>query len=293
MNIDNLEKVQPANVETSPKSAENEISTEELARQAVNRETENAKIQAAMAAEQQVPEKINQAREEIQNLSAAENKMDAEKVEALPQTPAEQRLFENLGYNQETLAQAKEEFSKLPAAEAYNKFQLLSLEKTKGFLSKKQNELLAGGKNDAKKNELNIILSKLDSTLKSATDLSKGGNALKEYAEIMTDHVNKGGDGYMLMDSLDKTYKDSGYKAGLFNSKKVYQSFQEDLAGNILTPEQQNALEVIGKETRKESPDTAAGALASGISQSGAKMEKVGSRQTAQEIFDKKFKQAA
>jgi len=207
------------------------------------------------------------------------------KVESMPQTEAEKRLYENVGYDVESLTSDKEAFAKMSNAEMYNALQIKTLEKTKAFLVNAgkgvKPEDIAG---------LNLVLKKINSVLEGAAN-NKGDNALKGYADIMKENVNKKADGYMAYDGLSKLYSKSGYDSSMFNSGKVYESFQNDLAESVLTKDQQEAFSKMQKEATKNSGNKASSFAAGGMSQK-MKVEPIFSSKTTQELGAKYNKAA-
>lgn len=210
------------------------------------------------------------------------------KIESMPKTDSEKRLKENVGVNMEELEAKKAEFAGLSNAEMYNKFQTLTLEKTKAFLVAAGQEL-----KPSEKGELNLVLKKINSTLEAIELGQKNGkgSAIKGYAEVMKENVNKKADGYMAFDNLSKVYKKAGYESSLFNGSKVYESFQNDLAEGVLTKDQQEAFAKMQKEATKNSGNTAASFAAGGMSQK-MQIEPIFSSKTTEEL-GQKYKKAA
>ncbi len=224
------------------------------------------------------------AREEI---NAMKSEVIPGKIESLPKTPAEKRLFENVGYDSETLAADKEAFSKLSNAEMYNKFQLLTLDKTWDFLAKAKE-----GLKPADKRDLSGVFAGLNVIGKAYALGSKSDNALRGYAELMTEHANKKPDGYMQFDGLRKVYKQAGYESSMFNGDKVFDSFQKDLAESVLTEEQRKAFAEMEKQANKAGGNSATAFAASGMSQK-IKVAPIFSRRNVHELAGEKVEKAA
>jgi len=266
------------------------------------------------------------------------------KVESMPQTAAEKRLYENVGYDVESLTSDKEAFAKMSNSEMYNNFQKLTLENTKKFVEKemlsKIRETLPkifGMEDVAKMSDqemyakfkeaikvlprddggreasivkvkafmdklgkvsggdevraLNLVTKNIDSSL-SLFSKNPKGRAIKGYAEIMDENVNKKADGYMAYDGLTKLYKKSGYDSSIFNKNKVYDSFQNDLAESLLNKDQQETFAKMQKEATRNSGNKASTFATGGMSQKIG-VEPIFSRKTIYEMTGEKAPEVA
>jgi len=196
-----------------------------------------------------------------------------------PKTDSEKRLFENLGYDADTLAEKKRQFASMSSEQMYNEAQILTIKETVKFLEKSLDTL---GKEDQKR--LRFTINKMAGSLKTgalAGDPSRLG-AIKSYKGSIVDYYNKGFESNNF-DGLSKLYKKAGYKSGLFASGD-YGKFQEDLLQNILTPEQQKTFKAVEKKADLESGATISGAATS--FGSGTKTNLV-SAKTPKEIIEK------
>ncbi len=204
---------------------------------------------------------VSKTSEEIKRMS--EGEMMKGKIESMPQNPAQERLFKNVGFDAESLAATKAEFSKLSSAEAYNKFQTLTLEKTGDFLMNAGKDL-----KPADKGAINLLLRVINSNLEAAS-MNKKGNALRPYSFII-DRANHKPDGYMVLDGLSKLYAKNGYDdrgflARNFGSADVpFENFQKDLA-EVLTDQQKEDIFKMAKVAEKNAKNY--GGARAGITQ--------------------------
>jgi hypothetical protein len=206
------------------------------------------------------------------------------KVESMPKTAAEKRLYENVGYDAEALDGDKETFSKMSNSEMYNKFQILTLQKTKDFLRNSLEGLKEEDKIGAEK-----VMNKINATLKTIG--SENNRATKGYSEIIKENVNNLNNSN-IWDGMSKLYSKSGYDSSMWNSRKVYDSFQNDLAENVLTKEQQEALVNMQKEANRNSGNSASSTLVGGMNQR-VQLASVFSSKTTHELAGEKMKEVA
>ncbi|MEI7620223.1 MAG: hypothetical protein WCJ57_01490 [Candidatus Falkowbacteria bacterium] len=276
MSMENLKKQET--VESNSKESESTIfKAEAPSQEAAEKLAKDLEKAGAVIAE---------TSNEIRKMAGGE--MIKGKVESMPQTEAEKRLYENVGFDAESLEAAKAEFAGLSSVEAYNKFQILSLEKTQDFL------MTIGRKtfSPSEKGGANLLLAKIGSVLKTAE--MKKDQALRPYPALIQ-HANKKTDGYMALDGLSKFYAKNGYDdrgflaRNLGSSDTPFENFQKDLAESILTEQQQEDIMMMAKEAEKKAGNSAGAFAAGGITQK-VMMESVFSRKTVNEIApDKKI----
>jgi hypothetical protein len=178
-------------------------------------------------------EAINSVREQIG--TAADLKPMAGKIESLPQTEAQQRLFDNLGYSAESLAKDKESFSGLTNGELYNKTQAITLQRTVDFMKNIKGDL------DTKQQaQLTRLMNSIQLQVNEInTEAPK--KALKDYPSMMK--ILNTPTGTSVYSGLSDLFKKAGYKTSFFNSKAGFENFQKDLSSELLSVEQQQALE--------------------------------------------------
>jgi len=187
-------------------------------------------------------EAISSVREQIG--SSADLKPMAGKIESLPQTEAQQRLFDNLGYSAESLAKDKESFSGLTNSELYNKTQAITLQRTVDFMKNIKGDL------DTKQQ---VQLTRLMNSIQlqvNEINAEAPKKALKDYPNMMK--ILNTPTGTSVYSGLSDLFKKAGYKTSFFNSKAGFENFQKDLSSELLSAEQQEALETMEEVVSKK-----------------------------------------
>ncbi|MEI7452187.1 MAG: hypothetical protein WCK37_03185 [Candidatus Falkowbacteria bacterium] len=224
-------------------------------------------------------EAISSVREQIS--TSADLKPMAGKLESLPQTAEQKRLFDNIGYSAESLAKDKESFSGLTGGNLYNKTQVITLQRTVDFMKN-----IKGDLDPKQQTQLTRLMNSVQLQV-NEINAEAPKKALKDYPTMMK--ILNTPTGTSVYSGLSDIFKKAGYKTSFFNSKAGFENFQKDLSSELLSSEQQEELanmeEIVAKQGNKATSNknvSMGGSIGSG---GGSKMkESIYSSMSAEEL---------
>lgn len=235
--IKNLEN----KIEENTKKSENEITI-------IKGVEKNPNIKDGENEKKELAEESIKNEETIKKIQSEIKKMDTKKSEEekeeekinLPLNEFEIRVFENLGYDRNSIDEMKNKFEKMPLEEVYNEIQILSVEEIMKFLENK------------KESQSKMLINKLKIILKELKTINDNGDTIKSFNNII-ENANEATSS-VLMENLNKALKEYGYKGkilGIFGKKNSVESFQEDLIKTFLNEENREKFESLENIIKK------------------------------------------
>lgn len=175
---------------------------------------DNGNAAQALINEEPVKETLERTRREINETS--------------PEVALAKENLLKLGYTPESLEKIKNDFSQKTSAEAYTPFEVLALKQTITLLDKYRKD----PKNEKDVDSVNMLGKKVRDAITTLDGAKSRGikNAPKAYDVLMDEFLEK-----------------FGHLKGGYNSVKFYQGFENDLALNVLSEEQQQEIAAMAK----------------------------------------------
>ncbi|PIT95318.1 hypothetical protein COT98_00375 [Candidatus Falkowbacteria bacterium CG10_big_fil_rev_8_21_14_0_10_39_9] len=216
------------------------------------------------------------AREELQVKETLE--LTRKEIKTSPEMALAKDNLLNLGYTVESLDKIKADFSQKTSPEAYTPFEVLALEQTITLLDKYRKD----PKNEKDVDSVNMLGKKVRDAITTLKGAESRGikNAPKAYG--------------VLMDELLEKF---GHLKGGYNSVKFYQGFENDLALNVLSAEQQQEIAAMAKASEYKKAENLkflpalARIFGSSITQKGAEVGgSLYSDRTPEELYNDSIK---
>jgi hypothetical protein len=211
-------------------------------------------------------EEIVRIQEEIRKIGYVDTEEKTEEKEEkldIPLNESEIKVFNNLGYDRESIEKLKNKFKKMKPGQAYNEMQILGVEEMIKFLSNK--EEYQPGK----------LIGKLKIILEELKNINNNGDTIKPFNSIM-ENANEATSS-VLMEDLNKALKESGYKGkvlGIFGKKSSIENFQGDLIKTFLNEEMASSFEKIENNIKKDGSKYEKSSGMSGLAQGASQIQR-------------------